>query len=73
VTAPDTAHFGLVSKEGEWNHVRVSGRSNGVQLKRVIEETHPNCLIPIHTEHEEYHKKRHNNVGIVELNQTIGL
>lgn len=67
------AHFGLISKEGEWNHVHVSGHGDGVQLKRVIEETHAKCLIPIHTEHEEYHKKWHDNVRIVELNQTIEL
>ncbi len=66
-------HFGLISKEGEWNHVHVSGHGDGTQLKRVIQESHPKCLIPIHTEHEEYHKKWHDNVRIVELNETIGI
>lgn len=66
-------HFGLISTEEEWNHVHVSGHGDGVQLKRLIDETHPKCLIPIHTEHEEYHKKWHDNVKTVDLNQTIAL
>jgi ribonuclease J len=67
------AHFGLISKEAEWNHVHVSGHGDGVQLRRVIEESNSKFLIPIHTEHEEYHKKWHKNVRTVELNQTIEL
>jgi ribonuclease J len=66
-------HFGLISKEAEWNHIHVSGHGDGVQLKRVIVDTDSRCLIPIHTEHEEYHKKWHRNVRSVDLNESIEL
>ncbi|MGP8057906.1 MAG: MBL fold metallo-hydrolase [Nitrososphaerales archaeon] len=66
-------HFGLISKESEWNHVHVSGHGDGQQLKRVIENSNAKCLIPIHTEHEEYHKKWHRNVRTVQLNECVEL
>lgn len=65
-------HFGLISSDDDWHHVHVSGHADGNQLKGLIEGSHAKRLIPIHTEHEEYHKKWHPNVLTVQLNQTIG-
>ena len=64
-------HFGLISSEDDWHHVHVSGHADGPQLKGLIEGSNSKCLIPIHTEHEEYHQKWHPNVHLVELNQSL--
>jgi ribonuclease J len=66
-------HFGLINKEEEWNHIHVSGHGSGDQIKKIIEESNSKTLIPIHTEHEEYHKKWHPNVKEVQLNDLIWL
>jgi ribonuclease J len=66
-------HFGLINRESEWNHIHVSGHGSGDQIKKVIENAAPKKLIPIHTEHEEYHKKWHPFVQEVQLNQSIHL
>lgn len=66
-------HFGLLNKEEEWNQIHVSGHGSGDQIKKVIEGSKSKKLIPIHTEHEEYHKKWHPNVTSVMLNQSINL
>ncbi|WP_415280817.1 MBL fold metallo-hydrolase [Candidatus Nitrososphaera sp. FF02] len=55
-------HFGLLKNEKAWKHSHVSGHGSGDQIKHVIEGSNAKTLIPIHTEHEEYHKKWHNNV-----------
>ena len=55
-------HFGLISSEDDWHHVHVSGHGDGNQLKGVIEGSKAKCVVPIHTEHEEYHQKWHSNV-----------
>ncbi len=64
-------HFGLITKEEEWNHIHVSGHGSGDQIKKIIEESDSKLLIPIHTEHEEFHKKWHSNVKDVQLNDSI--
>jgi ribonuclease J len=64
-------HFGLITKDSQWNHIHVSGHGSGDQIKKVIEETKSKTLIPIHTEHEEYHKKWHPQVKEVQLNSSI--
>jgi ribonuclease J len=64
-------HFGLINKESEWNHIHVSGHGSGDQIREVIKGCKSNTLIPIHTEHEEYHKKWHPNVREVLLNGQI--
>jgi ribonuclease J len=64
-------HFGLISSEDDWHHVHVSGHADGTQLKRLIEGSNSKCLIPIHTEHEEYHQKWHPNVHLVQPSQTL--
>ncbi len=57
--------FGVISKEREWNKVHVSGHGDGVQIKHVIDGANAKKLIPIHTQHDEYHKKWHQNVHTV--------
>jgi ribonuclease J len=64
-------HFGLINREEEWNHIHVSGHGSGDQIKRIIEGSHSKLLVPVHTEHEEFHKKWHNNVKEVQLNDSI--
>jgi ribonuclease J len=66
-------HFGLIKKEDEWNHIHVSGHGSGDQIKKIIEESNSKTLIPIHTEHEEYHKKWHPQVKEVQLNGSLSL
>jgi ribonuclease J len=66
-------HFGLLRKEEEWNHIHVSGHGSGDQIKKVIDGSKSKTLIPIHTEHEEYHKKWHPNVKEILLNDSISL
>ena len=56
------SHFGVIEKEADWHSVHVSGHGGGEQIKYVIENTKSKSLIPIHTQHEEYHKKWHPNV-----------
>lgn len=64
-------HFGLLDRESEWHHIHVSGHGSGDQIKEIIEDTKSKQLIPIHTEHEEYHKKWHPNVKEAVLNGSI--
>jgi len=66
-------HFKLISREDQWTHSHVSGHGSGDQIKKVIDESRPKTLIPIHTEHEEYHKKWHPQVQEVVLNESIYL
>lgn len=66
-------HFGLLSKEEQWNHTHVSGHGSGDQIKEVIEGANAETLVPIHTEHEEYHEKWHDNVKRVEPNGSLEL
>jgi mRNA degradation ribonuclease J1/J2 len=49
-------HFGLIKNELEWNHIHFSGNASGDQIRKVIEGSKPKTLVPIHTEHEEYHQ-----------------
>lgn len=64
-------HFGLLKENLQWNHIHVSGHGSGDQIRRVIEGSKAKTLIPIHTEHEEYHKKWHDNVREVQLNGSM--
>lgn len=66
-------HFGLISREEQWHQVHVSGHGSGDQIKEVIEGTNAKTLVPIHTEHEEYHEKWHDNVKRVEVNDLLEL
>lgn len=65
------AHFGLISSEEDWTHTHVSGHGSGDQIKNLIEGSKAKTLVPIHTEHEEYHKKWHPHVREVIVNQSL--
>ena len=64
-------HFGVITKEQDWHQVHVSGHGSGDQIKKIIDGARAKKLIPIHTLHEEYHKKWHPKVISVEPSQTI--
>ena len=66
-------HFGIISSENDWHQVHVSGHGDGVQIKRVIDGSRARKIIPIHTEHDEYHKKWHGNVVTAEQNKSLVL
>ena len=66
-------HFGIISSEKDWHQVHVSGHGDGVQIKRVIDGSRARKIIPIHTEHDEYHKKWHGNVITPEQNKSLVL
>ena len=62
------AHFGLLADENsQWHQTHVSGHDSGDQIRKIIQVT-PVALVPVHTEHEEYYKKWHNNVIQVPAN-----
>lgn len=67
--------FGLLSSEKAWHQVHVSGHGDGEQIKSVIDGTNAKKLIPIHTspKNEIYHKKWHDNVQSVNINDSISL
>lgn len=64
-------HFGLLDSVSQWHHIHVSGHGSGDQIKRIIDGAKAKRLIPIHTEHEEYHKMWHPRVQEARLNETI--
>ena len=64
-------HFGLISNDGAWNTVHVSGHGTGDQIKKVIDGSTPKTLIPIHTEHEDHFDPLHSNVRKVSLNEKM--
>ena len=66
-------HFGVINREDDWHQVHVSGHGDGEQIKYVIENTNSKKLIPIHTIHDEYHKKWHSNVTTVNQHDTYSL
>ena len=66
-------HFGLIGKERDWHQVHVSGHGDGEQIKHVIDGANAKTLIPIHTQHDEYHKKWHSNVHTVSKSGTYEL
>jgi ribonuclease J len=66
-------HFGLLNKDLEWNHIHVSGHGSGDQIRNIIEGSKSRTLIPIHTEHEDYHKKWHENVIEPHLRESIDI
>lgn len=66
-------HFGLITKERDWHQVHVSGHGDGKQIKHVIDDANAKKLIPIHTQHDEYHKKWHSNVTTVNQHESVKL
>ena len=66
-------HFGLISNDGAWNTIHVSGHGTGDQIKKVIDDSSSDTIIPIHTEHEHIFDTMHNNVRKVNLNERMEL
>ena len=66
-------HFGVLKKEQDWHQVHVSGHGDVEQIKYIIENSNAKELIPIHTEHDEYHKKWHSNVTTVNQHDSVRL
>jgi len=64
-------HFGVIKKDQDWHQIHVSGHGDGEQIKRVIDGSNSKKLIPIHTQHDEYHKKWHKNVKSVSQHDTV--
>lgn len=64
-------HFGLISNDGAWNTVHVSGHGTGDQIKKIIDETDSKTIIPIHTQLEDHFDKLHDNVQKVKLEETV--
>jgi len=64
-------HFGVIKKDQDWHQIHVSGHGDGEQIKRVIEGSNSKKLIPIHTQHDEYHKKWHGNVLSVNQHDSV--
>ena len=63
--------FGVISRERDWNQVHVSGHGDGMQIKHVIDGAKAKKLIPIHTQHDEYHKKWHPNIHTVKQHDSV--
>lgn len=66
-------YFGFYTKERKWYQVHVSGHGVQNQIKKVVKETKYKKLFPIHTEHEDYHKKWHSNVKLVNQSDSVRL
>jgi len=58
-------HFGVLKRDQDWHQIHVSGHGDGEQIKYVVDNTKAKALVPIHTVHDEYHKKWHPNVTSV--------
>ena len=65
--------IGVITREQDWNQIDVSGHADGLQIKRVIDGSNSKRFIPIHTVHEEYHKKWHKNVKSVNPSDLVSL
>jgi ribonuclease J len=66
-------HFGLLTDDGGWNSIHVSGHGTQDQIEHVIKGANSKKLIPIHTQHEHLFEKYHNNVTNVKVNQEFKL
>jgi len=64
-------HFGLISNDGAWNTIHVSGHGTRDQIKKVIDGVDSETLVPIHTEHEDHFDALHENIRKVTLGETI--
>lgn len=63
----------LLQENSEWAQIHASGHGSGDQLQRIVVESNCKKLVPIHTEHEDYYDKWHDNVVHVSLNGSIEL
>ena len=56
------AHFGLIKSAESWVTLHVSGHGTGDQIRRVITESNPKRLVPIHTEQSDVFRYWHDDV-----------
>lgn len=63
--------FHLVSREEDWARIHASGHGYQEEIRMVIEGSHSHCLVPVHTENEEIHKRMHPNVRQVTRGDSI--
>lgn len=66
-------HFGLISGDGDWNTIHVSGHGTKDQIKKIVDGTNSDALIPIHTKHADHFDALHSNVKKVSLNETLSV
>ena len=66
-------HFGIISRERDWHQIHVSGHGDSTQIMHVIDGAQAKKLIPIHTQHDEYHKRMHPSVETVSKDGTYSL
>ena len=66
-------HFGVLKRDQDWHQIHVSGHGDGTQIKKVIDGSNSKKIIPIHTHHDEYHKKWHSNVQSVNQHESVSL
>jgi ribonuclease J len=66
-------HFGVLKRDQDWHQIHVSGHGDGTQIKKVIDGSNSKKLVPIHTVHDEYHKKWHSNVQTVNQHDLVNL
>ena len=66
-------HFGVLKKDRDWHKIHVSGHGDGEQIRHVVKETDAKSLVPIHTQHDEYHKRWHSNVISVKRHGMVSL
>ena len=63
----------MAQKDQDWHQIHVSRHGDGTQIKQVIEGSNAKKLIPIYTQHDEYHKKWHSNVQSVKQHESVDL
>jgi ribonuclease J len=66
-------HFGVINRDEDWHQIHVSGHGDGEQIRHVVKDTHAKSIIPIHTQHDEYHKQWHDNVQSVNQHDKVNL
>ncbi len=66
-------HFGVINRDEDWHQIHVSGHGDGEQIRHVVKDTHAKTIIPIHTQHDEYHKQWHDNVKSVNQHDLVSL
>ena len=64
-------HFGVINRDEDWHQIHVSGHGDGEQIRHVVKDSHAKSIIPIHTQHDEYHKQWHDNVKSVNQHDLV--
>ncbi len=68
-------HFGLISRQDQWNQIHVSGHGSGDQISDVVKGVKAKKLVPIHTEAKDlvHFGGLHDNITKVQIDDTIEL